>query len=54
MDSTAVYISIHFDYYSRTLQIINAMQQSRAKGSLTLYFDGSGRIARITKTEDIK
>jgi hypothetical protein len=42
------------DYYRRAIQVINEACLKKIKGSLTFHFDGSGRIARITKTEDIK
>jgi hypothetical protein len=50
-----MYVSvIQVSYYNRAVQVINAMQQSRAKGSITLHFDGSGQVSRITRTEDVK
>lgn len=52
-DSTAQPVMV--DTRDRYLQVqaeINAWRVSRRKGSMCIYFDGSGRIPRFTKTTE--
>ena len=55
VDSTSIVFYYHGkpDMYNTAVYAINDFRLNETKGSLTLYFDGSGRVSRVTKTVDI-
>ena len=48
--TTFVTVKIEKDKYAHAIQHIEAWREQGTKGSMTLYFDGSGRIPRFTLT----
>jgi hypothetical protein len=54
-DTTAVYSYIDpVDRSRRAIELINAWRVAKVRGKLSLYFDGSGRVVRVTGEQDLK